>query len=64
MHNITIGMDIAKSVFQVHGVDKRTGTVIKKRLARSKLLGFFAKLEPSPDRHGSVLDIASLGARA
>ena len=47
MHNITIGMDIAKSVFQVHGVDKRTGTVIKKRLARSKLLGFFAKLEPS-----------------
>jgi|HubBroStandDraft_1064217.scaffolds.fasta_scaffold112789_1 transposase len=47
MHNITIGMDIAKSVFQVHGVDKRTGTVIKKRLARSKLLGFFGKIEAS-----------------
>jgi transposase len=47
MHNITIGMDIAKSVFQVDGVDKRTGAVIKKRLGRSKLLGFFVKLEPS-----------------
>jgi transposase len=46
MHAITIGLDIAKSVFQVHGVDTRTGEIVKKRLPRSKVLAFFAKLEP------------------
>jgi len=45
-YTVTIGLDIAKSVFQVHGVDSRTGEVIKKRLPRSKLLGFFSKLGP------------------
>jgi transposase len=43
----TIGLDIAKSVFQVHGVDGMTGEVLIKRLRRSQFLPFFGKLEPS-----------------
>ena len=41
---VTIGLDIAKSVFQVHGVDAAGAVVIRKRLSRSSLLPFFEKL--------------------
>jgi transposase len=44
MQTTTIGLDIAKSVFQVHGVDRHGKTVLCKRLARSKVLAFFANL--------------------
>jgi transposase len=37
----TIGLDIAKSVFQIHGVDDAGAVVIRKRITRAKLLGFF-----------------------
>jgi transposase len=40
----TIGLDIAKSVFQVHGVDEAGGVVVRRRLTRSRMLPFFAKL--------------------
>src|ERR1700730_6847411 len=40
----TIGLDIAKSVFQVHGVDVDGAVVIRKRISRAKLLEFFATL--------------------
>ena len=40
----TIGLDIAKSVFQVHGVDSDGGAVIRKRVSRAKVLEFFAAL--------------------
>jgi transposase len=40
----TIGLDIAKSVFQVHGVDSDGEVVICKRVRRSKVLEFFAAL--------------------
>jgi putative ABC transport system substrate-binding protein len=40
----TIGLDIAKSVFQVHGVDFDGAVVIRKRISRAKLLEFFASL--------------------
>jgi hypothetical protein len=43
---ITIGLDIAKSVFQVHGVDSSGAVVIRKRVSRLKLLEFFAALPP------------------
>lgn len=46
MQVTTIGLDIAKSVFQVHGVDERGRAVLRKRLARAKVLEFFAKLPP------------------
>jgi hypothetical protein len=43
---ITIGLDIAKSVFQAHGVDEAGAVVIRKRVSRAKLLEFFARLQP------------------
>ena len=42
----TIGLDIAKSVFQVHGVDADGAVVIRKRVSRAKVLEFFAALPP------------------
>ena len=47
MHSNMIGLDIAKSVFQAHGVEEKTGTVFKKRLRRSQVIGSFAGLKPS-----------------
>jgi transposase len=43
---VTIGLDIAKSVFQVHGIDAEGAVVIRQRLTRTRVLGFFAKLAP------------------
>jgi transposase len=42
----TIGLDIAKSVFQVHGVDVAGQVVIRRQLKRRYLLAFFEKLPP------------------
>jgi transposase len=42
----TIGLDIAKSVFQVHGVDGAGAVVIRKRISRAKVLEFFSTLPP------------------
>jgi transposase len=42
----TIGLDIAKSVFQVHGVDADGAVVIRKRISRAKVLEFFAAARP------------------
>jgi transposase len=43
---ITIGIDIAKSVFQIHGVDADGTVVIRRRVGRAKVLEFFADLPP------------------
>ena len=40
----TIGLDIAKSVFQVHGVDAAGQVVIRRQLKRRYVLAFFQKL--------------------
>src|SRR5512139_264591 len=42
----TIGLDIAKSVFQVHGVDAAGQVVIRRQLKRRYVLAFFGKLPP------------------
>ena len=42
----TIGLDLAKSVFQVHGVDASGAVAIRKTLRRPQVLPFFAKLPP------------------
>jgi hypothetical protein len=42
----TIGLDIAKSVFQVHGVDAVGQVVLRRQLRRRQLLAFFQKLQP------------------
>jgi transposase len=40
----TVGLDLAKHVFQVHGVDASARVVIAKAMTRNKLLEFFASL--------------------
>jgi len=42
----TIGIDLAKNVFQVHGADEKGKTVMKKQLKRAQVLPFFANLTP------------------
>jgi transposase len=46
MQVTTIGIDLAKNVFQVHGVDANERVVFNKPLRRSQVLPFFAKLAP------------------
>ena len=42
----TIGLDLAKQVFQVHGVDAKGATVLRKQLRRAQVLAFFSRLPP------------------
>jgi transposase len=42
----TIGLDIAKSVFQVHGIDAAGQVVVRRQLKRRFVLSFFEKLPP------------------
>jgi transposase len=65
---ITIGLDIAKSVFQVHGVDSNGAVVIRKRVSRAKVLEFFAALpccligiEACPSAHHWSRRLQALG---
>jgi transposase len=47
MHTVTtIGLDIAKSVFQVHCIDAEDRVIIRRQLKRRYVLAFFAKLPP------------------
>jgi len=46
-----IGLDIAKSVFQVHGVDAGGEVLIRKRVSRAKVLEFFSSLTALPGWH-------------
>jgi transposase len=65
---ITIGLDIAKSVFQVHGVDVEGAVVIRKRVSRAKVLEFFSTLpssvvgiEACPSAHHWSRQLQTLG---
>src|ERR1700685_2551262 len=46
MQVTTIGLDIAKNVFQVHGIDAKEKVVVKKQLRRSQVIAFFKALPP------------------
>lgn len=46
MQITTIGLDIAKNVFQVHGIDSDEKVVVRKQLRRSHVLRFFQGLAP------------------
>lgn len=46
MQITTVGLDLAKSVFQVHAVDASGGVVVRKTLRRSQVLPFFTKVPP------------------
>ena len=47
----TIGLDIAKSVFQIHGVDRDGEVVIRKRVSRGEVVGVFRGSTALRDRH-------------
>src|SRR5580698_6581177 len=46
MQVITVGLDIAKNVFQVHGVDGEGRAVLRRKVRRDQLLKLFGALEP------------------
>jgi len=65
---ITIGLDIAKSVFQVHGVDGAGAVVMRKRVSRAKMLEFFGGLprcligiEACPAAHHWARELQAMG---
>ena len=62
MQITTIGLDIAKNVFQVHGIDADEKVVVRKQLRRSQVLAFFKASAAVPDRHGGLRHGALLGA--
>ena len=47
MQAIRFGLDLAKAVFQVHGVDGAERVVVQRRLRRSQVVSFFARQEPA-----------------
>jgi transposase len=42
----TLGLDLAKNVFQVHGIDDTGKVMVRRSLRRRQMIPFFAKLEP------------------
>src|ERR1700724_2846774 len=42
----TVGIDLAKNVFQVHGIDERGKAVLRKQLRRAQVAVFFANMPP------------------
>jgi hypothetical protein len=59
-----VGVDTAKSVFQVYTVEQSTGEVINKPIKRAQFLQWFANRPPWSDRHGGMRRFAALGAQA
>ena len=58
----TIGLDIAKSVFQVHGIDAAGQVVVRRQLKR-RYVHVFPKVGALPGWHRSLCIVASLVAR-
>ena len=68
MSVVSIGLDLAKSVFQVHGVDAAGHTVLRRRLARGDLVAFFARqpaclvgMEACSSAHHWARELVQLG---
>ncbi len=55
----TVGIDLEKSVFHIHGVDENGRVLVR----RSQLLAFF-QASAMPDRHGGLRRFARLGTQA
>jgi hypothetical protein len=62
MQITTIGLDIAKNVFQVHGIDAAEKVIVRKQLRRGQIIAFFEALAPCLVRHGGLCHVAPLGA--
>jgi transposase len=68
MQITTLGIDLAKSVFQLHGVDARGAVMLQRKLRRSAVLDFLGKLDPCligmeacATSHHWAREIAALG---
>lgn len=68
MMTTTIGLDLAKSVFQVHGVSSEGQVTVRRKLRRAELMGFFRDLPPCligmeacATAHYWARELASLG---
>ena len=68
MQVTTIGLDLAKNVFQVHGIADDDSVVFNRPLRRAQMLPFFAKLEPclvgmesSSSAHHWARELTALG---
>ena len=59
----TIGLDLAKSVFQVHGADASGAVLFRKKLRRHQVLAFFCGPAALHGGHGGLRQRAPLGAR-
>ena len=64
----TIGVDLAKTVFQIHGVNQGGKVILKRKLRRNQVLDFLAGLEPClvgfeacAGAHYRAREIATLG---
>lgn len=58
MKATTIGIDLAKNLFQVHGVDGHGKVVLKKQIKRERMVVFFANLPPA------LIGMEACGGRA
>jgi hypothetical protein len=54
MQVATIGLDFAKHVFQIHGIDAAEKVVVRKQLRRSQVMAFFEALEAHDLRAGRL----------
>jgi len=64
----TIGLDLAKNVFQVHGVDQEGKVLVRRKLRRAEVVEFFANtsacvvgMEACASAHHWAREIAALG---
>jgi hypothetical protein len=63
MQVTTLGIDLAKNVFQLHGCDAKGRAVLRKQLTRKQMLAFPGQLAELPGGDGGLRDGALLGAR-
>lgn len=64
MQVTTVGLDLAKNVFQVHGVNGHGKVVLRKQLRRDQVAAFYANPSCLFDRYGGLFERAPLGAQA
>lgn len=58
---ITVGLDLAKNVFQAHGVDASGRAVLRKKLRRDQVLAFFGQIPACVVAHFWGREIGKLG---
>ena len=60
---VTIGLDLAKSIFQIHGVDDAGRPMLRRRLSRHELVSYLRQALALPNRDGGLFCCAPLGTR-